>query len=261
MNRVRAGYPGQLDDLAILRREPADTVCFLDKRSNRSLHHSSNFSLSLGNELPPLLTFKLAAGERVERPYPDSKSRVLPLDDPASHFQRYCFHAPNTQHRRLIDVVPKLHAIRSCTTHQFAVIASAFAIKLRRKLDSKTFEFNRLCAHNLGSSGEDRTPTSALKGPASWPLDDAASYLRVSEMCRKNQKPPICIGGSERLRATDMPPLHERTFPRSLPRKRGRCREAIGMGFAHHCCNSVITLALFLKIVNTQKWRQLGSCE
>src|SRR5579864_2569267 len=42
MNRVRAGYPGRLDDLATLRREPADTVCFLDKRSNRSLHHSSN---------------------------------------------------------------------------------------------------------------------------------------------------------------------------------------------------------------------------
>src|SRR5947208_17134954 len=46
---------------------------------------------------------ELVAGERVERPYPDSKSRVLPLDDPASCFQRYCFHAPNTQHCRLID--------------------------------------------------------------------------------------------------------------------------------------------------------------
>src|ERR1700736_3003747 len=44
MNRVRAGYPGQLDDLATMRREPPDTVYFLDKRSNRSLHHSSNFS-------------------------------------------------------------------------------------------------------------------------------------------------------------------------------------------------------------------------
>jgi hypothetical protein len=54
-------------------------------------------------------------------------------------------------------------------------------------------------------------------------------------MRRKKQKPPICIGGSERLRAADVPPLHERTFARSLPRKRGRCREAIGMGFAHHC--------------------------
>ena len=29
---------------------------------------------------------ELAAGERFERPYPDSKSRVLPLDDPASSF-------------------------------------------------------------------------------------------------------------------------------------------------------------------------------
>jgi hypothetical protein len=41
-----------------------------------------------------------------------------------------------------------------------------------------------------------------------------------------------------RLRKTTRygsPPLHERTFSRSLPRKRGRCREAIGMGFAHHC--------------------------
>jgi hypothetical protein len=54
MNRVRAGYPGQLDDLAILRRrKPADTVCFLDKRSNRSLHHSSNF------EQRSLVTFLL----------------------------------------------------------------------------------------------------------------------------------------------------------------------------------------------------------
>ncbi len=56
MNRVRAGYPGHLDDLATLRRERADTVRFLDKRSNRSLHHSSNLSPLLLNERPPLLT-------------------------------------------------------------------------------------------------------------------------------------------------------------------------------------------------------------
>jgi hypothetical protein len=31
MNRVRAGYPGQLDDLATLRREPVDTVCFFPR--------------------------------------------------------------------------------------------------------------------------------------------------------------------------------------------------------------------------------------
>ena len=48
---------------------------------------------------------ELAAGERFERPYPDSKSRVLPLDDPASSLQRYCFHASHAQHRRLIEVV------------------------------------------------------------------------------------------------------------------------------------------------------------
>ncbi len=125
------------------------TVCFLDKRSNRSLHHSSNFFPLLVNELPPLLTFKLAAGERFERPYPDSKSRVLPLDDPASRFQRYCFHASHAQHCRFIDVVAKPPAIRTRTIHQFAMIPAAIAVKLRCKLDFKAFEFNRLCAHDF----------------------------------------------------------------------------------------------------------------
>ena len=165
MNRVRAGYPGQLDDLAILRREPADTVCFLDKRSNRSLHHSSNFSSLLVMSFLLCSTSKLAAGERFERPYPDSKSRVLPLDDPASRFQRDCFHAPDAQHRRLIDVVAKSPAIRTRTIHQFAVISAAIAVEFRCKLDLKAFEFNRLCTHNFGSSEENRTPISALKGP------------------------------------------------------------------------------------------------
>ena len=122
---------------------------FLSKRSNHSLHHSSNFSALLVNELPPLLTFKLAAGERFERPYPDAKSRVLPLDDPASRFQRDYFHAPHAQHRRLIDVVAKLPATRTCAIHQVAVISTAIAIELRCKLDFKAFEFNRLCTHNL----------------------------------------------------------------------------------------------------------------
>jgi hypothetical protein len=125
-------------------------VCFLDKRSNCSLHHSSKFSLLLVNELPPFADFfKLAAGERFERPYPDSKSRVLPLDDPASRFQRYRFHAPHAQHRRLIDVVANSPAITTRAIHQFAVISSAVAVEFRRKLDLKTFEFNHLRAHNL----------------------------------------------------------------------------------------------------------------
>ena len=92
---------------------------------------------------------ELAAGERFERPYPDSKSRVLPLDDPALHFQRYCFHAPHTQHRRFIEVVTEPRAIGASTFHKFAVIAAAIAIQLRRNLDFKAFEFNRLCTHKL----------------------------------------------------------------------------------------------------------------
>ena len=60
---------------------------------------------------------ELAAGERFERPYPDSKSRVLPLDDPASSLQRYRFHAPHAQDGRLIDVVAKSAAITARTVH------------------------------------------------------------------------------------------------------------------------------------------------
>src|SRR6266478_5576138 len=73
MNRFRADYPTQLDDLAILRREPADTVCFLDNRSNRSLHHSSNFSPSLVNKLPPLLTFQTGCRGAIRTPVPGFK--------------------------------------------------------------------------------------------------------------------------------------------------------------------------------------------
>ncbi len=113
-----------------------------------------------------LLVFpNLAAGERFERPYPDSKSRVLQLDDPASRFQCYCFHAPHTQNGRFIDVVAESSAIHTRTIHQFAVVSSAVAVERRCNLDFKAFEFNRLCAHNLGSSEENRTPISALKGP------------------------------------------------------------------------------------------------
>ena len=79
MNRVRAGYPGQLDDLVTLRRERADTVCFLDKRSNRSLHHSSNLSPSLVNELPPWLTSQTGCRGAIRTPVPGFK-----VQDPAT---------------------------------------------------------------------------------------------------------------------------------------------------------------------------------
>lgn len=107
----------------------------------------------------------MAAGERFERPYPDSKSRVLPLDDPASRFQQYCFHAEYAQHCRFIDVVAEPPTIRTRTIHQVAMISATIAIELRCKLDFKAFEFNRLCTHNIGSSEENRTPISALKEP------------------------------------------------------------------------------------------------
>src|SRR5215831_7890475 len=80
---------------------------------------------------------ELAAGERFERPYPDSKSRVLPLDDPASSFQRYCFHAPHAQHCGLVHVVAKSAAICTRTICQFMVITAALAIEFRRNLDFK----------------------------------------------------------------------------------------------------------------------------
>jgi hypothetical protein len=73
MNRVRADYPGQLDDLATLRREPADTVYFLDKRSNRSLHHSSIFFSLLVNELPPVLTLQTGCRGAIRTPVPGFK--------------------------------------------------------------------------------------------------------------------------------------------------------------------------------------------
>ena len=123
---------------------------------------------------------ELAAGERFERPYPDSKSRVLPLDDPASRFQRYRFRAANTQDRRLIDVVAKPSAIGTGAIYQLAVISATIAVKLSCKLDLKTVNFDHLCAHNFGSSEENRTPVSALKGPHPGRVDDA-SYLRIGE--------------------------------------------------------------------------------
>ena len=108
---------------------------------------------------------KATTGERFERPYPDSKSSVLPLDDPASSLQRYRFHAPHAQHRRFVDVVAESPAIRTRTICQFAMIAAAIAVEFRCRLDFKPFEFNRLCTHNFGSSEENRTPISALKEP------------------------------------------------------------------------------------------------
>src|SRR6266478_5576140 len=151
MNRVRAGYPSQLNDLATMRREPADTVCFFPREVTVAFTTPRIVFRYLSVSFLLCSSSKLAAGERFERPYPDSKSRVLPLDDPASHFQRDGFHAPHAQDRRFIDVMAKPRTICTSTIHQFAVVSTALAIELRCKLDFKAFEFNRLCTHNFGS--------------------------------------------------------------------------------------------------------------
>jgi hypothetical protein len=59
----------------------------------------------------------------------------------------------------------KSPAICTGTIHQVAVISTALAMGRRCKLDFKAFEFNRFCAHDFGSSEENRTPISALKEP------------------------------------------------------------------------------------------------
>jgi hypothetical protein len=56
-------------------------------------------------------------------------------------------------------------AITTGAIYQLAVISAAIAVKLSCKLDFKTVNLNHLCAHNFGSSEENRTPISALKGP------------------------------------------------------------------------------------------------
>src|SRR5260370_2428190 len=82
MNRVRAGYPGQLDDLATLGREPADTVCFLDKRSNRSLHHSSNSEQCSLVTFLLLLVFQTGCRGAIRTPVPGFKVQGPPTRRP-----------------------------------------------------------------------------------------------------------------------------------------------------------------------------------
>ncbi len=88
MNRVRAGYPGQLDDLAVSqleRREHSDTVFFLEREVTVPFTTPQN-----------LLPVNLVAGERVERSLRVPKAHVLPLNDPAiSYLRRSALHLLN----------------------------------------------------------------------------------------------------------------------------------------------------------------------
>ena len=66
-----------------------------------------------------------------------------------------------------------------------------------------------------------------------------------------------------------MPPLHERTFARSLPRKRVWCREAIGMGLAYHCVYLnfysyiILEIRQYPKVAGTSgmSYRAIGSVD
>ena len=117
--------------------------------SNHDFRVQSAASGPLDEEGISRIVKELDAGERFELPYPDSKSRVLPLDDPASTLQWYRFHAPHTQYGRLVKVVAELLTIHSSTVHQLAMTATAFAIQLLRNVDFKTVEVNRWRFHNL----------------------------------------------------------------------------------------------------------------
>ena len=165
MNRVRAGYPSQLDDLAMLRREPADTVCFLDNRSNRSLHHSSNSVIVL---VPFLLTSRLpkfGCREAIRTPVPGFKiqgpasrrpgitlSAVSPscnvCTTPPNH--RRCGQASCDQYVRDPPIRDDLRRDRSRAPTQ----ARFQSLRVQSFVHSY-----------LGSSEENRTPISALKGP------------------------------------------------------------------------------------------------
>src|SRR5215469_10894079 len=102
---------------------------------------------------------ELAAGERFERPYPDSKSRVLPLDDPASSCERYRFHAPYAQHRRVFEVIAQPLTIRAGTVDQLAVIGAALTVQFGRNLKFQSVKFNGLHIHNLVAAGRIELPS------------------------------------------------------------------------------------------------------
>ena len=144
---------------------------FLSRRSNRSLHHSSNFS-----SMDFLLSSRCQDGRRgaIRTPVSGFKIQGPATRRPgitlSAELLSCTAHTTPPIHRRCGRASCSL----SRTIHQFAVISSALAIQFRCKLDLKAFVFNRLCTHNFGSSEQNRTPISALKGPHPKPLDDAS---------------------------------------------------------------------------------------
>ena len=165
MNRVRAGDPGQLDDLATLRRERADTVCFLDKRSNRSLHHSSNFSSLLVNERPPLLTFQTGCRGAIRTPVPGFKVQGPATRRPGITLSAISLSCTSRTtppiHRRCAPV--------ACDQYVRGPPIRCDPRRARNRAPmqarSQTLRVQSFVCSYLGSSEENRTPISALKGP------------------------------------------------------------------------------------------------
>src|SRR5271169_5036844 len=70
----------------------------------------------------------------------------------------------------------------------------------------------------------------------------------------KKQKPPICIGGSEKLRAMDRPRYMNVPSPAPCHVNVAGVGKQSVWGLRIIACISNITLASFFDFVNTQKW-------
>ena len=73
-------------------------------------------------------------------------------------------------------------------------------------------------------------------------------------MRRKNQKPPICIGGSEKLRAMDRPRYMNVPSPAPCHVNVAGVGKQSVWGLRIIACISVFTLTSFQESVKTQKW-------
>jgi hypothetical protein len=62
----------------------------------------------------------------------------------------------------------------------------------------------------------------------------ACPFLHLPNKVPKNQKPPIAIGGLEKLLGVNAPPLHERILPQDEPHGHVRCQKEDVIGSAHH---------------------------
>src|SRR5438445_10507948 len=77
----------------------------------------------------------------------------------------------------------------------------------------------------------------------------------------KNQKPPISIGGSEKLRAIDRPRYMNVPSPAPCHANVAGVGKQSVWGLRIIACSSISTVTSFPKFVNTQKWWALEQFE